>query len=228
MLGILVLLALSWLLLRFIAKEDLNALGFLALAKNAKYFAIGFMITTVLCFGYQWLEAYLRSAQWQIRAELSLDLILEALFYDFKSVLTEELVFRGALLYLVIRYFGTNKGVLLSALCFGVYHWFSYGVLGNPLMMLFVFLGTGLMGYAWAWAIAKTGSILLPFGFHLGWNMTYNTLFSKGPLGLLIMELEGRQPLSQSVNLFYYLLGSIGIPILLLLFLHFFVPKSEN
>jgi hypothetical protein len=96
------------------------------------------------------------------------------------KVLTEELIFRGALLYILLQKIGSPKSIWISAIAFGVYHWFSYGVLGNLQAMILVFIRTGLMGYAWAWAFAKTRSILLPFGLHLGWNVTYKLFFQKG------------------------------------------------
>ena len=183
MIGILVALAISWLLLFLIENENILALGFLPILKRLKQFLIGFLITGILCVIVQYLESYLKSSTWILNKDITSGIILKSFWWDFKSVLTEELIFRGALLYILIQKIGSPKSILISAIAFGIYHWFSYGVLGNPMAMILVFIGTGLMGYAWAWAFSKTKSIMLPFGLHLGWNFIYNTIFSNGPLG---------------------------------------------
>jgi membrane protease YdiL (CAAX protease family) len=97
--------------------------------------------------------------------------------------LTEELVFRGAILYILISKIGSSRTILLSAILFGVYHWFSFGVIGNLMAMLFVFIGTGLMGYAWALAFSKTNSIFLPFGLHLRMELHFKFYFLKKTVG---------------------------------------------
>jgi hypothetical protein len=98
-------------------------------------------------------------------------------------VLYEELVFRGYLLYQAIRILGPRRAVLLDAAAFGVYHWFSYGIIGNPVVMTYVFLLTGAFGLMWARAFVVTGSVVAPIGLHLGWNAVAYVLFSAGPLG---------------------------------------------
>lgn len=226
MLGILVALAISWLLLFFIEKKNILSLGFLPIAKRFKQFFIGFLITAILCVIVQYTESLLRSSTWVLNEKVTSQIILNAFWWDFKSVLTEELIFRGALLYILIQKIGANKGILISAIAFGIYHWFSFGVLGNILAMILVFIGTGLMGYAWALAFAKTKSIMLPLGFHLGWNFIHNTIFSKGPLGELVLTSQGGNELSDWTSLFNFILGLVLVPIVLLIYLRYFV-KGE-
>ena len=108
------------------------------------------------------------------------------------SVLFEELIFRGALLYIAIKLIGITKACILSAVCFGIYHWFSYGAFGNPVQMLFIFLMTGFWGYMFAMAFARTRSLYLPIGLHFGWNLVSTVVFSNGPLGnQLILKYNG-------------------------------------
>lgn len=226
MLGILVILAISWLLLYLFQKQHLWALGLRPNARQGKMILLGFVVTASLCVLDQLLEAFLKSAAWQVSETTQAMIILEAIYWDIKSVVTEELLFRGALLYILIQRIGVPKSVLLSGIAFGVYHWFSYGVLGSPWAMLFVFIGTGLMGYAWALAFAKSKTILLPIALHLGWNVVYNTFFSQGPLGELVFVLNQNTALNGGAALIDFLSGMLIIPILVLLFVIYGVKKT--
>jgi membrane protease YdiL (CAAX protease family) len=222
MLGILVILIVSWLLLYIAERRSILALGFLPLGKRLRQFAVGFSITAILCAGDQLLEALLRSSDWTWHGHFKTAVTM--LWWDIKSVLTEELIFRGALLFILIRRIGSAKAILISSVAFGAYHWFSLGILGSVVPMVVIFIGSGLMGYAWALAFDKTGSIFMPFGFHLGWNFTLNTVFSKGPLGEGLVELSGGEAISD----FYSLVGLWLIPILLVLMVKYWLPSQRK
>ena len=226
MIGVLVILAVSWLLLYLIEKKNILALGFLPLAKRGKQFLVGFIITAILCAIVQYIEAILKSSAWILNKNISGSIVLKSFWWDFTSVLTEELIFRGALLYILIQKIGPQKSILISAIAFGVYHWFSFGVLGNIVAMVLVFVGTGLMGYAWAWAFSKTKSIALAFGLHLGWNFVYNTIFSKGPLGQLVLIPEGGNELYGRLSLLNFVIGMVIIPILILIYVKYAVKEE--
>lgn len=228
MLGIIVLITISWLLLYLIEKKTILALGLLPIKKRLKQFLVGFLITGILCFYDQYLEIFLKSSIWVLSENSTSEIILKSIWWDVKSVLTEELIFRGALLYIIIQKMSSQKGIFLSAIAFGIYHWFSYGVLGNIMGMLFVFIGTGLMGYAWALAFSKTKSIILPFGLHLGWNFTYNTIFSNGPLGELLLISQGENELTGWASLLNFINGLIIIPVLVLIYVRYFVKEETE
>jgi hypothetical protein len=49
--------------------------------------------------------------------------------------------------------------------------------------MAYVFLSTGAFGLMLAIAFARTKSLALPVGLHLGWNLVAYLVFSAGPLG---------------------------------------------
>ena len=228
MIGILVALAISWLLLFLIEKKSVLSLGFLPIIKRLKQFLIGFLITAILCAIVQYSESLLKSSNWILNEKITSLIILKSFFWDLKSVLSEELIFRGAILYILIQKIGSKKAILISAIAFGIYHWFSFGVLGNIVAMILVFIGTGLMGYAWAWAFAKTKSIMLPLGFHLGWNFINNTIFSKGPLGELVLTSQGGNELSDWTSLLNFVLGLVIVPILLLIYVRYFVKDDTE
>jgi membrane protease YdiL (CAAX protease family) len=227
MIGILVAITISWLLLYSIEKKNILALGFLPMVKRLKQFLIGFLVTGILCVLVQYLESYHKSSIWVLNDNIIGEIILKSFWWDFKSVLTEELIFRGALLYILIRKIGSKKSILISAIAFGIYHWLSYGVLGNVMAMILVFIGTGLMGYAWAWAFSKTKSLMLPFGLHLGWNFIYNTIFSKGPLGESFLISQGGKELTDWTSLLNFVTGLVLVPILILIYVKCFV-KDET
>lgn len=228
MIGIIVAIAISWLLISLFEKKNILALGILPISKRLKQFLIGFLITGILCVLVQYLESYLKSSSWVLNKGISSGIILKSLWWDLKSVLTEELIFRGALLYILIKKIGSRKSILISAISFGIYHWFSYGILGNTMAMILVFIGTGLMGYALAWAFSKTKSIMLPFGLHLGWNFVYNTLFSKGPLGELVLISKGGSELTDWASLFNFISGIVIVPIIVLIYVRYFTIEETE
>lgn len=224
MIGILVALLVSWLLLYLFERKSILALGLLPIGKRGRQFLTGFALTASLCAAVQYAEVQLSEASWVLNEKFSGKLLLEFLFWDFRSVLTEELIFRGALLLILINRLGARRAILISAAAFGIYHWFSFGVLGQVVPMLFVFLGTGLMGYAWAVAFSRTRSMLMPLGLHLGWNFTFNTIFSNGPLGQGLLLTQGGHTISN----WFSLVGLLLVPALVLLFVQYFVPAEHD
>ena len=227
MLGIAVLLIISWLLLYLIQKVHLNSLGLLPDKKISIYCLTGFILAIVLSFFAQFAGSFINDSRWILNDEVKLSTIGNAIWWDAKSVLTEELLFRGAILYILIARIGPGKSILISAISFGIYHWFSYGLLGNVVPMVLIFVGSGLMGYAWALAFSRTGSILLPFVLHLGWNLVQNIIFSKGPLGKLVLLQSGGHNLSTMESLGNYFIGMILIPALMIAWIHFCI-KTET
>ena len=180
---IIVQIALSWILLRLFVKKDLTALGIKPLKTRSFQFFVGFVFTSLLCACVQIFDAILTSTNWEFSSDFTLIGALNELWWNVKAVIFEELIFRGALLYIFIHRFGAKMGILLSGITFGIYHWFTYGVLGDLSLMAVVFFITASTGLVWAYAFYKTKSISLPIGLHLGWNFTYNSIFSKGAWG---------------------------------------------
>jgi hypothetical protein len=223
MIGILAILAISWILLYSTEKKSILALGIYPISERLKQLGIGFLVTSLLCFSVQFLESILKSSDWSLNQGINANLILEMFVWDLKSVITEELIFRGAILYILIKKIGTLKGALISAIAFGIYHWFSFEIFVNIVPMIIVFIGTGLMGYAWALAYSKTESIAMPIGFHLGWNFTFNTVFSNGPLGNGVLLLESNKVISD----WFSLIGLWIVPLIVLLFVKKFVPQKK-
>lgn len=187
------LILVSWLLLR-IEGKGLAELGFNAPRLRAAQFAAGFCFTAVAAAIQQLGYAHAAGTEWMLNPKLSDGLLLESVRWNVNSVLYEELLFRGYLLYQAMRLLGARRAVMLDAAAFGVYHWFSYGVLGNPVAMAFVFMFTGMFGLMFASAFRASKSLALPIGLHLGWNMVTNLVFSAGPMGAtLLVAANGAQ-----------------------------------
>ncbi|NMM47710.1 CPBP family intramembrane glutamic endopeptidase [Marinigracilibium pacificum] len=223
MLGIFFGLILSWAILYLFERKSILSLGFTPVSKRLLQFITGFFISFTLCAIVQIIEISLRNQDILIADSSNLGNLSSMAFWDLKSVVTEELIFRGAILLVIIERFGKNAGIALSAISFGVYHWFSYGIIGNVIPMIVIFIGTALMGLAWALAFYKSKSILLPIGLHFGWNFTLNTIFSKGPLGEGVILTKG----GTEINDLYSLVGLWLAPLVIFLIINFLIP-NEN
>lgn len=223
MIGILILLTISWALLYLTERKSILALGIVPVRRRLQQFGVGFLLTSILCISVQFLEVALKSSEWHLNKEIDTVQILRMSFWDLKSVITEELIFRGAILYILIQKLGTLKGIWISSIAFGLYHWFSFGILGSIIPMIVVFTGTGLIGYAWALSFSKTKSIAMPIGFHFGWNFTFNTIFSNGPLGNGLLLSESNNIISD----WFSLIGLWVVPIIVLLFVKIVVPQNN-
>ena len=181
--GIIVQLLLSWLIIWLFEKGNLKVLGFYPTKKRLIGFAIFFIITALCCSTDFFMRMLFAQQQWQLNPKLNANLVLTGIWWNIKSVLFEELIFRGVLFYILIKKLGHNKAIILSAIAFGIYHWFSHEVFGDPVQMLITFLVTGTMGLVYAFAYSKTFSLYYPIAIHLGWNLTSSVIFSKGILG---------------------------------------------
>lgn len=183
MLGILAQLIISWLMIRLFEKGNLHVLGFYPNRKRLAGFALFFMVTAMCCSSDFFMRAVFAQQRWELNPKLTAGLIFTGLWWNIKSVLFEELIFRGVLLYLLIKKLGHAKAIIISAIAFGIYHWFSHEVIGNPVQMMITFITTGLMGLIFAYAYSKTFSIYYPIAIHLGWNITSGVIFSKTIIG---------------------------------------------
>ena len=97
--------------------------------------------------------------------------------------------------------------------------------------MIFVFIITGLMGATWAYAFAKTKSMALPIGFHLGWNFTFNAIFSKGfisiPVFMLVKTAE-TNGLTGFLSVINVLLQNLLPSVLTFLFVRFCIKPTNK
>jgi uncharacterized protein len=204
MLGILVELALSWLILFLIEKKNLTVLGLIPTSRRLKGFIVLFLIAAACCLMEVFLRIQFFREQYQINPLLNLRLIWKGFWWNLVSVIYEELIFRGALLYILVRRWGVRPAIIFSSIAFGIYHWFSFNLFGNIPAMIYVFIITGIMGFILAYSYVKTGSLYMAIGFHLGWNLMHGFVFSKGPVGNGVFVLSPNQPAVNVSHFTYY------------------------
>jgi uncharacterized protein len=207
MIGIIVQLAISWLIVWFFEKGDLRFLGLYPSKKRLQDFILFFTVTAICCATGFFLKMLIAKQQWVVNPDFSAMLILKGVWFNIKSVLFEELIFRGVLLYILIKKLGSIKAIIISAAAFGVYHWFSHELFGNIQAMIIEFVITSAMGLVLAYAYSKTRSLYVPIAIHLGWGIVQQTVFSDGPIGgQLFIEVMPRPVLTVSYFSFFVML----------------------
>ena len=217
MIGIVVELLISWLLLKFIAKENLSALGLMPTKKRGVEFIGGLLWPVFYFCVFEYTVSLLVQNPYRLNPAYHMPNFLMAIGYLFRSVAFEDLIFRGALLFILIQKVGPQKALLISAVAFGIYHWVSWSVLGNPVQMIIVFLTTGAAGYVFALAFVKTCSMYLPFALHFGCDFASMVLFShdKGMGSQLLIKTFQHDPTSPGsvVSLIVIVISFMGFPV---------------
>lgn len=227
MVGLLVIIVLSWVLLHFIEKKSITVLGIIPNQKHSIQFLISFLFIALISLSMIYIETIMKSVDWKLNRNINYKLIYKAFIYHFKSALTEDLVFRGAILYILIRKIGAKKAILISAFCFGIYHVFSYGMSGDRIVpILYVILMTGFTGYVWAYTFYKTKSIMLALGFHLGHNLVIVFFFPSQPYGELLFTELSRVNFSEWNELCFAIFKGLFPPVVTLIFVKFLLKSN--
>ena len=183
MLGILIQLALSWIIIWFVERQNLSVLGFWPTRRRLFDFVLFFIITAFLSSTDFLFRMWFADQRWELNPNLNAGTILTGIWWNIKSVMFEELIFRGVLLYILIKKIGPTKAIIISSFGFGIYHWYSHEVIGDPKAMIITFITTGVMGLVYAYAYAKTFSLYIPIAIHLGWNLVRSVVFSETVIG---------------------------------------------
>ncbi len=229
MIGLLVIIVISWMLLHFFEKKNIAVLGIIPAKKRSIQLIVGFTTMLLICLLIILIEILILKVDWSLNKNANYSAILQSFIYHLKSALTEDLVFRGALLYILIQRIGAKKAILLSAILFGIYHIFSYGLIGgNIIFILYITLITGLTGYIWAYTFYKTKSIMMGLGFHLGYNFTMSLFYENNPYGNLIFQEISKIQLEDWNSLFYNFTKGFLPSILTLLFVNFYIRKMSK
>lgn len=183
MAGLIVELIISCLLLKFILHENLLVLGLKINSKQLIPIIIALFIPVVFLVIHLVSISLWVKSPFHLNPHYTFAAFKNSASYVLISVIYEELIFRGALLYILIKKIGAQKAILVSAISFGIYHWFTMGVLGQAVPMLFVFTITAIMGYIFALSFSISKTIYFPFALHLGYNFTFMIIFSRSNIG---------------------------------------------
>lgn len=230
MLGVLVVFALSWLLLWLFSKEHISALGIIPNSKRLKEFFVGLMLMALFCTINLLGQSYFKEISYIKNPNYGFWEILNGVWWTLKAALFEELIFRGVLLYILIKRIGINWACIISAIVFGIYHWFSYQMFDRGLIpMIYVFLLTGAAGWMFAYAFAKTKSLFAPLGLHFGWIVVSIVVFSDGPLGNSLFVIDGKAiELGGCKQLLFFLWQTVMIPGMITWYLMNTYKESSN
>ncbi|MBL7725190.1 MAG: CPBP family intramembrane metalloprotease [Chitinophagaceae bacterium] len=224
MLGIVIQLAISWLVVWLFEKGNLNCLGLLPAKKRLADFGLFFIITAACSALVFLLQMLIAKQSWQLNPDISFLLILKGIWFVVKAVLFEELIFRGVLLYVLIKKIGATKAIVISAAAFGIYHWFSHELWGNPVQMAIEFFTSGAMGLVLAYGYTKTNSLYVPVAIHLGWNIVQMVVFSGNTIGEQVFIEVLRQPVV-TVSYFSYFIMLL-LPIVSCLMINWWMLKK--
>lgn len=228
MLGLIVELILSWLLLWIVFKKNLLVLGVTPSKSRLSNLFIGISIASVCCTLYFLSFVLFTTNKWTLNPEFTGQKLLTSSWWTLNSVLFEELIFRGALLYILIKKLGAKIACVISAMCFGVYHWFTFGVFDNPMQMTYIFILTGIWGAMFAMAFAKTKSLYLPIGLHFGWNFISTVIFSQGPLKKQLLVISGEQNMGEVLSIVVIIFQVLAVPTATYYYLNLLTKKQTK
>jgi uncharacterized protein len=178
MLGILVELSSSWVLLYLLERRNLSVLGLTPTATRLGDLGAGLLLPLVLVVIYSLVVSRVAQNPYHRNLLYTWKDLWKATAYVFKSVAYENLIYSGAILYILIQRIGSRPAVWVSAVAFGIYHWFSFGVIGQIVPMVYLLLVMGLAGYLFSLAFEKTGSMYLAFALHFGFDFVSMVVFS--------------------------------------------------
>jgi hypothetical protein len=225
MLGLLIQIIISYFIIRWVQKEDLSVLG-LKPSKPRISNLILFCFIAGCCSAITfWLRMLFAKESWIINSSLSWQLAFNAFWYTIKSVLYEELIFRGVLFYILIKRLGGTKAIFISATAFGIYHWFTYEVFNDPVKMGWIFVITFSAGYIYALGYYQTKSLYTPIGMHFGWNIVQSFIFSNGNIGSGVFVQRLPVPQMQVSYLIYYLITFLHLFLFIVVFSIIFHKK---
>ena len=194
MLQLIGLLAISWLLIWLFEKGHLSVLGLTPTKERMKYFTVLFVVSAILSATAFILRMWIAKEEYTISQSLTAKSFFLEAWNQFRTVLTEELLCRGALLYILIKKIGQTKAVIITSVIFAVLHWINTGIWGNVTQMILVFTFAFAMGLLLAYSYARTFSLFIPFAIHYGWNLTQNYVFPDTATGNHVFTLAAPPP----------------------------------
>ena len=226
MLQLIVLLAISWLIVWLFEKGNLSVLGLTLTKERLKYCTILFIVSAVFSATAFLLRMYFAKEEYTISNSITTKSIILETWFQIRTVLTEELLFRGVLLYILIKKIKQTKAIIISAVLFAALHVINAGVWGNFTEIIILFIFTFSMGLLLAYSYARTFSLLIPFAIHFGWNLTQNYIFPDTAMGNHIFTLAAPPP---TVTISYVAFFTmLLLPKISVLIVDYFIVKNTQ
>jgi len=225
MLQLICLVLASWALLHYFSHQSLQVLG-IRLTSKQIFVCLAFFLLSAFFSSLTYIgRALFAQEQFVFNANLSVQQIATDLWYQFRTVCTEELLFRGALFYLLWKRLGAKSAIWISSVLFALMHVLQPQVWSQPATALLLFVYTLGMGLLLSYSFVKTQTIWVPLAIHLGWNLVQNYFFSdQTPAHSLFISIQQPQ-----VTIGYLLFFLIFIaPKLLILGVHTLILRRSS
>jgi membrane protease YdiL (CAAX protease family) len=162
----------TWLSIKFVDHRPFSAFGIGLLPDFGKHFVIGLGIAAAMlgvliagCFAFGYVSIHWTGGQ------VPPGTLLATLGILVVAAATEELIFRGFLLQVLIDGLGQWPAIIIMSVLFAAVH------VGNPNSSQLGILNTVAAGVLLSLAYVKTGSLWLPYAIHLGWNAGLGFVF---------------------------------------------------
>lgn len=151
-------LLVSFMLMRYLDKRPLGSLGLKFHARWWKELLMGIGIGALLPF----LLLAIKIQSLKVAWALDLQSFLVLAMRGFRIAVTEELLFRGLPLQILIEGLGVTNAVLVTSILFGFVHvqaqgWLALVTIGGSSILLAI-------------AYLKTKALWMPIGIHFAWN----------------------------------------------------------
>jgi membrane protease YdiL (CAAX protease family) len=161
-----------WLTVRFLDHRPFAAFGIGLLPRWQRDFLFGLMLAAGMlavlmagCYAFGYVSIHWTGGQ------VSSGFLLATFGVLLISALNEELVFRGFPLQLLIDGMGEWPAIIGMSTLFGAMH------LSNPNASILGAVNTIIAGILLSLAYARTRSLWMPYGIHIGWNVGLGFVF---------------------------------------------------
>lgn len=164
----LVLLAITaWLYKR--EGKNLSVLGLIPTKRNVAFLPIGLLLGVFFYATGMYLVMLYKGLQISYNPAADYLVIAAGILFFIAGVMNEELIFRGYCFEQTVNRYGVIAANVVFALLYLVWHWFAWDAWGNYGLMLSAI--TVCIGhFLFATSYLRSGTLLLPFGIHLGNN----------------------------------------------------------
>jgi membrane protease YdiL (CAAX protease family) len=212
------LLVSSWIILYAIERRSVFAQWLTPVSHRVFQFFQGVFIALVVYMLQTGISTFFRSIDWMHNVTTSAQTYQNHLVNTAQTALIEELLFRGVLLFFLIKYIGIRWGIAISAFAYAFYG--TYGFPEVTFSYIINFIPSFLFGIVLAYATTKTNSIILSFGLNFCW-MFLQPMFGS----LLFVEISS---IEVTDNFLLEPILTRTIPYLLFyLFIRYFVEKEK-